>query len=68
MVIDNYVNLCGKLGVSGLFFASGSFGIVDGNITYTRTDSENKTVFEYCDGKITTKGILLLPETDGRVR
>ena len=46
MVIDNYVNLCGKLGISGLFFASGSFGIVDGDITYTRTDSENKTVFE----------------------
>ena len=52
MVIDNYINLSGKLGISGLFSASGSFGSVDGNITYTRTDSENKTVFEYSDGKI----------------
>ncbi len=52
MRIENYIDLSGKLGFSGLFFASGSFGTVDGDVNYTRNDSENKTSFEYSDRMI----------------
>lgn len=34
MRIENYFDLGGKLGFSGLFLACGSFGIVDGNVEY----------------------------------
>ena len=38
MRIENYFNLSGQYGFSGLFFVAGSFGIVDGNNEYTQTE------------------------------
>lgn len=49
MNLERYVNLEGKLGVSGLFFAVGSFGIIDGAASYERIDENGKTIFIYCD-------------------
>ena len=47
--IENYLNLKGILGASGLFFAFGSFGIIDGTASYERIDENGKTIFIYCD-------------------
>ena len=52
MRIDNYLNLSGRPGFSGLFFACGDFGIVDGDIAYERFEEDKKTVFEAQNGKI----------------
>ena len=49
MNLERYVNLEGKPGVSGLFFAAGSFGIIDGTENYERIDENGKTIFIYCD-------------------
>ena len=50
--IENYLNLKGTLGASGLFFACGDFGIVDGDTAYERSEEDKKTVFEAQNGKI----------------
>ena len=47
MNVDNYLDFSGTQNVSGLIFASGSFGLIDGTEKYTRSDTEEKTVFEY---------------------
>ena len=52
MRIENYIDLNDKLGVSGLFFAVGSFGVVDGKARYERKDEGEKTTFVYTDGKV----------------
>ena len=49
MNLERYVNLEGKPGVSGLFFAVGSFGIIDGTASYERIDENGKIIFIYCD-------------------
>ncbi|MBR7098462.1 MAG: alpha-galactosidase, partial [Clostridia bacterium] len=49
MRIENYVDMEEMPGASGLFFAVGSFGIVDGNASYERIDENGKTTFVYCD-------------------
>ena len=38
MKIENYVDQRGILGASGLFYAVGDFGVIDGDVTYNRTD------------------------------
>ena len=52
MRIENYIDLNDKLGVSGLFFAVGSFGVVDGKARYERKDEGEKTTFVYTDDKV----------------
>lgn len=47
MRIENYFDLGGRLGFSGLFFACGSFGIVDGNIEYGVAEEGEKTIYRY---------------------
>ena len=47
MNFDHYVDLKGKLGVSGLFFAAGSFGMIDGSECYERLDADKTTTFSY---------------------
>lgn len=42
MRIDNYLNFSGKVGFSGLFFACGDFGIVDGDTAYERFEKDKK--------------------------
>ena len=42
MRIENYFDLGGRLDVSGLFFAAGSFGTVDGDTPYERTEADGK--------------------------
>lgn len=52
MNFDHYVDLKGKPGVSGLFFAVGSFGTVDGDANYERIEAQGTTTFVYCDEAI----------------
>ena len=52
MRIENYVDLSGRSGCSGLFFVSGSFGLIDGDVGYTRGDEDGKTVFTYENDKV----------------
>ena len=52
MRVENYVDLSGRSGCSGLFFVSGSFGLIDGDVGYTRCDEDGKTVFTYENEKV----------------
>ncbi len=52
MRIENYVDERGVLGASGLFFAAGDFGVIDGNAAYTRTDVDGKQVYTHENEKI----------------
>ncbi len=45
MKIENYLNLDGRRGYSGLFFACGSFGIVDGDAEYTLSEENGKKIY-----------------------
>lgn len=47
MKADVFFEKRGLPGISGLFFAAGSFGIIDGASDYAVNDIENKTVYEY---------------------
>ena len=47
MKIENYIDLNGKVGISGLFFVAGNFGIVDGDVHYLQTESNGITSFLY---------------------
>ncbi len=47
MNFEHYFCLRGELGFSGLFFASGSFGLVDGNAEYTVFEENEKKAYEY---------------------
>ena len=50
MRIENYLCLKAKPGYGGLFFLSGSFGIIDGDVLYERISEGKKTVFELNNG------------------
>ena len=52
MKIDHYIDLKGKPGVSGLIYASGSFGAIGSDADYMRTDEEGRTVFSYENGSV----------------
>ncbi|MBR2612778.1 MAG: alpha-galactosidase [Clostridia bacterium] len=45
MRIENYIDLSGRNGCSGLFFASGSFGLIDGEAKYTASEKDGKIVY-----------------------
>ena len=50
MKIENFVDERGVLGASGLFFAAGDFGAVDGDAAYLRTEKNGKCFYTY-EGK-----------------
>lgn len=52
MKIENYLSLDKKLGVSGLFLASGSFGMVDSEAEYTVTEADGIRKYTYNNGKL----------------
>ena len=52
MRLENYFRLQGELGFSGLFFATGSFGIVDGDGTYTLSEENGKKTYVYENASI----------------
>ena len=52
MRIENYFDLNGNLGISGLFYAEGSFGIVDGTAKYERITQNGNDTFVYCDSAV----------------
>ena len=52
MKLKNVVDFLGVAGYSGLFFACGSFGIVDGDCNYTCEETENTTIYRYIGEKI----------------
>jgi len=68
MRIENYLDFGKTPGISGLFFAQGSFGIIDGNVDYTRTVKKKKTVFEYKDDIVRLKSEFLVKENGVVVR
>lgn len=47
MRIDSYIDKRKIPGVSGLFFASGSFGVIEGDVDYARFEDGEKTIFQY---------------------
>ncbi len=47
MKIENYVDQRGILGASGLIFAAGDFGVIDGEASYTRTEDETCALYTY---------------------
>ena len=49
------IDTCGVPGVSGPLFVSGSFGVIDGDTEYIRSDGENTTVFEYKNDTVSIK-------------
>lgn len=57
MKINNYIDLGKKDVISGLFFALGSFGRIDGTTEYERSTEGKKTIFRY-----TGMGIRLISE------
>ena len=52
MDFEGYINLQGALGASGMFFAVGGFGIIDGNVSCERIDEGDKTTFIYCGSQV----------------
>ena len=52
MKFEHYVDLTGRQGISGLFFASGSFGIVDGDVTYERVEEQGRVTYIYQNEQI----------------
>ena len=52
MKIDNFIDQKGILGVSGLFFATGDFGVIDGDIKYECTALDGKCIYIYENEKI----------------
>ena len=47
MRIDSYLYSKKLLGVSGLLFASGSFGVIEGDVDYTCSEEKGKTIYRY---------------------
>lgn len=52
MNIDRYINLDKMLGVSGLFSAIGSFGVIDGDAHYNVSEEGNVLTYMYSNGKV----------------
>lgn len=64
MRIENYIDLCGASGFSGLIFAEGSFGVIDGSTEYQRREQDGCVTYT-----ATRNGILVTsvfePANDG---
>ena len=52
MKLENYISTQKMLGVSGLFFACGSFGVVDGDVDYVYTEEHGVKKYMYADKNI----------------
>ena len=52
MKIENYINQEKMLGVSGLFFACGSFGVIDGDVDYIKTEELGVVKYVYSTEKV----------------
>ena len=52
MNIDRYINFDKMLGVSGLFAAIGSFGVIDGDAHYNVSEEGNVLTYMYSNGKV----------------
>lgn len=52
MYLKNVIDFQGNAGFSGLFFACGSFGIVDGSCDYAYEEKENDRIYRFTNEKI----------------
>ena len=52
MLFRNLIDLQGNCGFSGLFFACGSFGILDGDCNYTYEEKGQDKIYRYSNGTI----------------
>ena len=52
MLLDNYIKLKGRRNSAGLFFATGSFGLIDGYTDYNKAEENGKTVYEHIGDSI----------------
>lgn len=55
MRIKNYISLTRKFNGTGLFYASGSFGILDGNLPYAVEETANGRVYTYSNETVTLR-------------
>ena len=55
MRIENYISLTRKFNGTGLFYASGSFGILDGNLPYAVEETANGRVYTYSNETVTLR-------------
>lgn len=53
MNIKNLMDLQGRAGFAGLFFACGSFGIIDGDCNYTYEEKGEEKIYRYTADKVT---------------
>ena len=47
MRLENYVDLGEQPGIGGLFYACGSFGIIDGNVSYVSEEKDGSIKYSY---------------------
>ena len=52
MDLNHYINFGKKPGISGLFYAIGSFGVIDGVDDYTYTEKDNVKKYVFSNGKV----------------
>ena len=52
MRIENYVSLTRKFNGTGLFYASGSFGILDGNLPYHLEETADGRIYTYANEQV----------------
>ena len=62
MKLYHYLDFKRMPGISGLFFAAGSFGVIDGNVAYERIEEEGRTTFVYTDKKVRLEAEFTLRE------
>lgn len=52
MKLDNFISLYKMRMVSGLFFATGSFGVIDGDVDYAKTENGNVEKYIFNNGEV----------------
>ena len=53
MYLKNLIDWQGNAGFSGLFFACGSFGVIDGDCNFAYEEKEKERIYRYDNGEIT---------------
>lgn len=57
-MIEKYIKKGEFTGVTGLFFASGSFGTIDSQAKYVKTENADGVIYEYRDEKVCLQAVV----------
>lgn len=68
MRLENYILPKGNLGAAGMFFACGSFGMVDGEVDYYHEKADNKEIYTYSNGSIILRAEFTIEKNGVAVR